>query len=97
MKKYQRIRAFSAELDRGYCLQAQFQSAAFRSNYVLGSHVAQCLPNQLRFGTLSQCVRDEQARITTPPHVNSVNRLSHRITPNSYKLFIVYPARAFEF
>ena len=39
----------------------------------------------------------EQARITTPPHVNSVNLLSRRITPNSYKLFIVYPARAFEF
>ena len=37
-------------LDRGYCLQAQLQSAAFRSSYVLGSHVAQCLPNQLRFG-----------------------------------------------
>ena len=50
VKKYQRIRAFSAELDRGYCLQAQLQSAAFRSSYVLGSHVAQCLPNQLRFG-----------------------------------------------
>ena len=50
VKKYQRIRAFSAELDRGYCLQAQLQSAAFQSSYVLGSHVAQCLPNQLRFG-----------------------------------------------
>ena len=50
VKKYQRIRAFSAELDRGYCLQAQLQSAAFRSSYVLGSHVAQYLPNQLRFG-----------------------------------------------
>ena len=50
VKKYYRIRAFSAVLDRGYCLQAQLQSAAFRSSYVLGSHVAQCLPNQLRFG-----------------------------------------------
>ena len=34
VKKYL---AFSAELDRGYCLQAQLQSAAFRSSYVLGS------------------------------------------------------------
>ena len=31
VKKYQRIRAL---LDRGYCLQAQLQSAAFRSSYV---------------------------------------------------------------
>ena len=54
VKKYYRIRAFSAELDRGYCLQTQLQSAAFRSSYVLGSHMAQCLPNQLRFG----CDRD---------------------------------------
>ena len=52
--------AFSAELDRGYCLQAQLQSAAFRSSYVLGNHVAQCLPNQLRFG------RDRYRRHTVP-------------------------------
>ena len=72
VKKYQRIRAFSAELDRGYCLQAQLQSAAFRSSYVLGSHVAQCLPNQLRFG----CDRDHGTNYWAGPDWYSAR--SHR-------------------
>ena len=31
------------------------------------------------------------------PHVYSVNPPSHRITPKTHNLFIVYPAVAFEF